>query len=200
MARTDGRVRTGVDMLGKMATILGVLGGLFALAKGGHDFWNETHKSPRIDLITGEAPLDMTYDPVLRTVQFSFNIGVANSGTAADFITGGTATLERVAPPRQFLSASFFKFFDNDVELRIPVAVGTAYQKTLRCVVSSEPGRVADIEGSHDLSRLRVTLKGKDNTEHNAELCFYLTQEAVANLFGSQPLSFVSPNHCGEAP
>jgi hypothetical protein len=189
----------------QLGVVIGILGGLFALAKQGYDLWYEAHKAANIALITGNDPLDVSYDPVAKTIQFSFNIGVINSGTASDAIRGGQVTLERLgSPPKQLLSSGRVKFYDTDktaTPLRLPYILGTDYQKTLYCIVSSEPGWASPerLDGSDDLSRLRLNIEGANTTAHTADLCFYLTQAAVAQLLETQHASFVIPNHCGEA-
>jgi len=182
-----------------------MFGGLLAVGKQAFEFWQEAHKRPAIELITGGDALDIAYDSVFKTLHFSFNIGIANNGTAADAITGGVATLERLGPnPKQFISSEDLKFYDTDktdTSLRLPFFVSTDYQKTLYCVVSTEPGGIKPdgLEASNDLSRLHLAIKGTRNSRYTADLCFYLTEAAVSQLLDTQHVSFVSPNHCGEA-
>jgi hypothetical protein len=182
-----------------LGTALGILGGLFALAKQGYEFWQEAHKSPSVDLITGEDPLNVTYDPLAKRLKFSFNIAVLNSGTAFDAIRGGKATLDRMgAAPIQHLTSEQVKFYDTDqtTPLILPVPLPTDYQKTLHLDVWSEPGQ--QLAGSEDMSQLQLSIIGKTSAAHTAKLCFYLTDAAVAQLLETQQASFVAPNHCGE--
>jgi len=185
----------------KVATTLGILGGLFALVRGGYDFWNEVHKSPGTELNTAGSPLDLSYDPVSQTLEFTFNMAVDNTGTEADVIRGGSATFERLGGSRTLLmSSSAVKLYDNQVKLPIPWVVPTSYQRTVRCVVSSEPGMIRrnGIEPSRELSRLSVSLEGKAASKPSAELCFYgLTEEVISRLFTRRRISFLSSQECG---
>jgi len=182
-----------------LGTAIGILGGLFALAKQGYEFWQDAHRSPEVALITGEDRLNVTYDPVAKTLQFAFSIGVINSGTASDVIRGGNATLDRPgAAPRPLMTSEHVTFYDTDqtsTPLRLPVILATDYQKTPHCVVSSDPGQ--QLAGSDDMSRLQLSITGI-TTAHTASLCFYLTDAAVAQLLETQHASFLAPKHCGE--
>lgn len=189
-----------VSLVKSLGTAIGILGGLFALAKQGYEFWQDAYRSPDVALITGEDPLNVTYDPVAKTLQFAFSIGVINSGTASDAIRGGNATLDRLgaAPSTPLLTSEHVTFYDTDqtsTPLRLPVLLGTDYQKTLHCVVSSGPGQ--QLAGSDDMTRLQLSIKGR-TTAHTANLCFYLTDAAVALLLETQRASFLAPKHCGE--
>jgi hypothetical protein len=158
-----------------------------------------------VALITGNDPLDVEYNPATESIQFSFNIGVINSGTAPDAIRGGNATFERLGVTRrQLLSTDQVNFYDTEntlIRLQLPYILGTPYQKTLNCRVSSESGwaSLEQLDGSDDLSRLRLNVEGANTTVHTAELCFYLTQAAVAQLFEAHHAMFVKPDLCGEA-
>jgi hypothetical protein len=172
--------------------------------KPGVEFWQEQHKIPKVELVTGDDPLDVTYDPVFKTLRFSFNIGIVNSGTASDAITGGIATLEGPGPARkQFMSTELLKFYNTEsteTSLPIPFFLGTDYQRTLYCVVSTQRDQIKrdDLTGSNEPSRLHLTISGKGNSRHVADLCFYITDEAVSQIFDKLHASFASPNHCGE--
>jgi hypothetical protein len=189
----------GLSFIKSLGTTLGILGGLLALAKGGYELWQEAHKSPDVDLVTGEDPLNVTYDPLAKTLQFSFNIAVLNNGTASDAIRGGDATIDRMgAAPIQLLTSQQVTFYDSDqtsMPLRLPVILSTNYQKTLHCVVSSGPGQ--QLGGSDDMSQLQLSITGTTRAAHTAKLCFYLTDAAVDQLLETQHASFVAPKHCG---
>jgi hypothetical protein len=167
----------------KFTGVLGVIGGVFALYKGGYDFWNQLHASPRVELTAKGSPLEMTYDPTDQKLEFAFNLAMDNIGTADEFITGGTATLARLgSTPEQFMSSRNpdITFSNNQVEVPLPMTVDKGNSRSLRCVVTS-PGAVK-IEPSTDQSRLQIILNGKQKA-YDVHFCLYLTDELVSQLF-----------------
>ncbi len=172
------------DTMSTAASVLGVIGGVFALLNGGYHLWIEVNKTSETVVTNTGSSLEVTYDPTLQTLEFAFIVLAENSGTKDDVIKGGTATLE--SDPKQIMSSPLVTFYESQSQLPYPppFPVRSNVPERLRCVVRYERGRIDRPDPPDSPRLLRVILNG----DKSYDVCFRfnVTDDVVSSVFNTE--------------
>ena len=121
----------------KWGPFVGLLAGVFAIAKISYDFYTATITRPQSSPIRG-MPINFAYNPKAAKIKLTFNFSVRNTGTADDTIGELWATLTPAGYPTLVsFDSSKFHIIERGQDIPLPFTIAKGTTRDFQCVVES---------------------------------------------------------------
>jgi hypothetical protein len=180
--------------------VIGLIGGLFAIPRGLFDSYVLLFGEPKTTVVGGND-LKLEYTPNKSEIRLSFDALMTNEGDKNDVINNLLGQLSK----RGDATASNLPFSDADfdcssqnIRMSMPISLRKDVPLNFSCSTSSE---VSGLSRGPFISagyyQFQVEVVGQDRKEHDLDFCFYLTDEALTELFKSTGVAkkrFLYPN------
>jgi len=175
-----------IGAIGKLGIVVGCVGGILGGTNTVNGMWHDWTARPQLHTVVGD-PLEMSWEPSARQLNFKLGVAVHNDGEMAGDVTGARAYLSDAAtdPAAAGSPVEMSVSMDqNNTPAQYPLTVKPKDALGVSLTVGSklESGPKV-IFGDTGLRRLTVELQGPNKLSvANAVYCFWVGTKAAETL------------------
>jgi hypothetical protein len=180
--------------------VLALFVGLVAIPRGVVDVYNIFWSRPHTELVAGES-LGLGYDPGVRKLSFTFQVGADNTGTKDDFVRDLKGNLQNESAPE--VSPLPFAIPDisctsHGTKMDLPFPIPRTSSTSFACTLTSQLSKPETGPFAHaGAYRLAMNFSGLTNQSEALNFCFDLPEPTMAEVLDStklQSLNFLYPD------
>jgi hypothetical protein len=176
---------------------IGAACGVVALIISGLQAWYQIRRAPDTVATNEGSALQIDYDPVQKSLAFTFPALLQNNGTSDDFLEGASATLQVSGGAQQKMISGMSLGSDSktSIEFPYPLPIGS---HLLSVSARSDLNDASTLVGGSN--RIDLTLTAANQSQHKLQYCFDLNADLVADMLHSQRLWHrqISPVACAQ--